>query len=256
MQERSTFISNILAALPGYNFIKEMYYFFKNPEMLDGEWESAPLNKSGANLVASLLLVGTLTGVLSWLLKDNTSIDFNKVINPVYLTLILSLRAIIFGAIFWILSFLLTYLKKKSLHTVYFMQVIQTYSLLNFFIVLGLWFSINKEIKTSVNEQSMGFLDSLITLCFAFTIFYLSYRLLFKPSYRYLSKYYPKPLALFFMVCIIFSSIILNKYINLGIGNKILNKNETCQEVQKYKKQGLMNKSTENQYINRCLALL
>ncbi len=61
------FLTNALRVIPGYDFLSEMFIFIKHPEIYDGTHEYAPLEKSGANLLKSMLFVGSLIAAFSFL---------------------------------------------------------------------------------------------------------------------------------------------------------------------------------------------
>lgn len=107
------FSTNALKIIPGYDFLSEMYIFIKHPEIYDGTHEYAPLVNSGANLLKSILIVGSLMAAFSFLsIKLAPITSFKLIFNQLYWYILLLIQPIKFGVFFWLCMSTATRFKK------------------------------------------------------------------------------------------------------------------------------------------------
>ncbi|MFE8115682.1 hypothetical protein [Brenneria goodwinii] len=254
---KETFLSNTIKAVPGYEFFRDMCYFIRNPDILDGEWESTPLKTAGKNLVKSLFLVGTVVAILNMLFKEFDIIDFPRVINPVYLTLTLAVRAVFFGVVYWMFAMMVTCFRTKGIHSLYFMQVIQTYSVINFLIVFLFWFCMNRvivtgDLKLPVSEGELWLGGGL-----GLAIILMCWRLLINPTARYLARYYSFRMSWVLTLLVVFTTIFVNSYVHLGFNNYLVNDYEFCEYIYKSKYELIgFDESQKSCFIGNCLEIM
>ncbi|MDE1309327.1 hypothetical protein G6Z90_07920 [Vibrio aestuarianus subsp. cardii] len=250
------FFSGILKAFPGKDFFPRMYYFIKRPEMLDGEWELSPLKNAGENIVTSLILVVALTSFVNQLLSNSGVISFPLVVNPVYLAINMTIGALIFSSLFWFVLMCLTSVKRKGAYPLYFLQVLQTYSVVNFFVVSLFWIGI----QLMITKDFLGLEPSILILTLAgitaLTAFYMSYRLLIVPVVNYLSTYYRRWISWFFVIIALSFTLTLNQIISFPVGaDSIINKLSLCEYLFKVKsEQDPSLESVKSCLIGKCVA--
>ncbi|WOR29458.1 hypothetical protein [Citrobacter portucalensis] len=110
-----SFITNTFKGIPGYDFILEMWLFIKNPEIFDGNYEYVPLKNAGANLLKSILIIGSLMAALTFLSKKEIPLSsLSLIFRQFYLQLILVVQAIEFGVFFWLSMTIATVIKKRG----------------------------------------------------------------------------------------------------------------------------------------------
>ncbi|MBY5920141.1 hypothetical protein [Ferrimonas balearica] len=244
----------MLESVPGYAFYKEMYYFIKNPEILDGEWESTPLKYSFKNLVNSILLVTSVLITLDWILKGFDILEFPSVINPVLLSINLLVQALIFGLIFWASASFVTCFRRVGAHKLYFYQVIQAYALLNFISLILFWFALNRVMVTgsasiSINKNELWFGGILGTAALV-----LAWWLLVIPTANYLSRYYSRFGAWVLTLIVLTVTLSINSKVNFGFGQHLLNKSEFCEQIYKIRNQRESVSDTEKScFIGKCI---
>ncbi|WP_194868850.1 hypothetical protein [Pseudoalteromonas sp. PPB1] len=247
------FFLKSLEALPGYEFICSMYHFVRRPEIMDGEWEAAPLNKAGYNLVQSLVLVTTFTVTLDWILKKIDIFDFPKIINPVFLTLSMGAQALLFGVMYWFFASTFTCAKKKGIHKLYFHQVMQTYSVLNFFAVCLLWLAMNRIVTTGNIENPVSKGDLWIGGGLGVVTLLLLWRLLVVPTSKYLGRYYSMKLSWFLTFVIFCAALFSNKYIYIDFSDYLLDKKGYCEYLYNKEKVPVGQKGC---FIGKCIGFL
>ncbi|MEJ3630487.1 MULTISPECIES: hypothetical protein [Vibrio] len=250
------FFSGILRAFPGKEFFPRMYYFIKRPEMLDGEWELSPLKNAGENIVTSLILVVALTSFVNQLLSNSGVISFPSVVNPAYLTINMTIGALIFASLFWFVLMCVTSVKKKGGYPLYFLQVLQTYSVVNFFVVSLFWIGIQLMITKDFLGVEPSFMILTLAGITALTAFYMLYRLLIVPVVNYLATYYQRWISWLFVIIALTFTFTLNQIISFPIGSdSIINKLSLCEYLFKVKsEQDPSLESIKSCIIGKCVA--
>ncbi|TOY93396.1 hypothetical protein [Vibrio fluvialis] len=250
------FISGVLKAFPGKDFFPRMYYFLKRPEMLDGEWELSPLKNAGENIVTSLILVVTFTSFVDQLLSNSGVISFPSIVSPAYLSINMAIGALIFASVFWFVLMCLTSIKKKGCYPLYFLQVLQTYSVVNFFVVSLFWIGI----QLIITKDFLGFEPNplLLTLAgiTALTAFYISYRLLIVPVVNYISTYFQRWVSWVFIIIALSITLTINKVVSFPVGaDLIIDKLSLCEYLFKIKsEQDPSLESMKSCLIGKCVA--
>lgn len=256
-EQRKTTLDWAMDALSINKFLREMYKFVLNPAMMDGEWEHAPLKKALRNLIYSLAYVGAFISILSWFLQNSDVVDFPTIINPVGLTLILAMQAIIFAVIFWVIASALTNLKRRGWHHLYFMQVLQTYALINFFVISLFWIALNRIIFTGDSRLAINAWDLSIGGVLAVIVIVLLFRLLIIPVKNYLSQYYRLLTSWLLTIAILLVTFIANAYFHPGVGNRLINAKVFC-EYSSSRKAELMSLDIhqKNKITGYCMELM
>jgi hypothetical protein len=239
MEKSKSFLIHAVEGCPGYEFIQQMCKFIKRPEMIDGEWESSPLKLSGRNLIHSLVLVGSLITILSGLLKGLDIIDFPRIINPIYLTLNLAIQSIIFAGILLFVVTIVSVFKKVGSRKLYFMQVLQTYSVINFFVVCLFWIAMQWLTVSSIQEKELSLIELAVGGCLAVVSMGLAWWLLVMPIAKYLSLYYSKRFAWALTLVIIVLTSQINQLVHFGFNDYLINKTEFCEYFYKVKSKSL-----------------
>ncbi|MCL9672727.1 hypothetical protein [Citrobacter sp. MNAZ 1397] len=246
------FLTNILKILPGYGFLLDMYTFIKHPAMYDGTHEYSPLINSGANLLKSTLIIGTLITAFGFLSIKTTPIaNFKLIFNQLYWYLILLIQPIKFGFFFWLCLSIVSRLKKNSWHIVYFLQVLQSYAVLNVIAFLLYCIAINRIILNGNFNIPLNNIDLFIGVALSVLAFILIYRLLIAPSFCYLSLYYKRPISAIIILLSIVAAYFLSTLINFVDWWNLVNKNEFCDFIYQLKAEHLQ--INEKSFLNQCI---
>lgn len=225
------FLRHIATTIPMYEFISDLITFIRRPEIYDGQHEYVPLYKSGGNYIKSLILVGVITGLISFIAKGSVPVDNTSLIlKPFAFLIILSYQAISFGMIIWALVFTFIFFKEKKLHTVCFLQTLHAYSVLNLLIPAFMFIGINRIIL--IVFSTLPFWMDITSLILPLIFFLMTYRLLVKPIQQYISRYYNN-LSAWIITAFIFSlgfwllghlpSLYNNHVIDINNMNSLLN---------------------------------
>ena len=230
------FFLGILRAFPGRMFFIRMFYFIKRPEMLDGEWELSPLKHAGENIFSSLVLVVGTSTIVNHLLANSGVMSFPSVINPAYLTLNMTIDAVIFAVIFWLVLAALSNFKSKGTYFIYFLQVLQTYSVVNFLIVGMFWVYMQMTVTQQFLHLEPSFLTLVLAGSMAVLAFGASIWLLVFPVVKYVSTYYSRFLSWCFVGAALTATLTLNQHVKIPIGSDlIINKLNFCEYLFKVK---------------------
>ncbi|VUS37290.1 hypothetical protein SB6411_05134 [Klebsiella spallanzanii] len=250
-----SFLINALKIIPGYDFLSEMYIFIKHPEIYDGNNEYAPLVNSGANLLKSILIVGSLITAFTFLsIKSAPITSFKLIFNQLYWYILLLIQPIKFGVFFWLCMSTATRFKKNVCHSVYFFQVLQTYAVINVIIFFLFCIAINRIFLTGDFNRPSGNIDLMIGFILALLVLILTFRLLIAPSFHYLSMYYKKPSSAIILLLSISISYYLANQMKLVDGKRIVNKKEFCELSYDLKiNPSHINKIDKNLYLNECI---
>lgn len=224
-------------ALAVKKFIREMYKFILHPDMMDGEWEHAPLKKAVSNLIYSLCYMGAFLSLLSWFLQSYDVVDFSAVINSIGLVITLAIQAVIFAIIFWLLASFVTNFKRRGWHYLYFMQVLQTYALIYFFVVGLFWLVLNRIIVTGDSRLAVNAWDFSIGIMLIIFTIGLAIWVLVVPVKKYLFRYYKSLMSWLLTICIFFGTFTANAYFHIGVGNRLVNYNTFCEYLSERKAQ-------------------
>lgn len=249
------FLTNALRTIPGYAFFSEMYIFIKHPEIYDGTYEYTPLVNAGANLLKSILIVSSLIATFSLVSFKSTPItSFKLIFNQFYWYIILLLQPIKFGIFFWMCMSAATLIKKRLWHSVYFLQVLQAYSVINIMVFFVFCVAVNRILLTGDSNKPSGNIDFIIGFILVAFFLMLIYRLLISPSFHYLSRYYKRSASAIILIISISTSSYLSSQIKLIDGKDIVNIKEFCELYYDLKKNHLnVNETSKKLYLNECI---
>lgn len=250
------FFLGILKAVPGRRFFTRMLYFIKRPEMLDGEWELSPLKHAGENILSSLVLVVGASTIVNHLLTNSSVMPFPSIINPAYLTLNMTIDAVIFAAIFWGLLACISNFKSRGIYLLYFLQVLQAYSVVNFLIIGMFWVYIQLIIDQDFLQLEPSYVTLILAGSMAILAFIASIWLLVIPVVKYVSTYYSKAFSWCFVGIALATTLTLNQYIKFPVGaDFVINKLNLCEYLFKVKSEQDPNlESMKSCIIGRCVS--
>lgn len=200
MKEVKRLIKSVLEEFPFCQFFVRMYYFIKSPRMLDGEWELSPLKLAGKNYFISFFAVFALVTAANYLFNSGDIFPFASVINPIHFSIVLFTEVAIFSITFWAFLTGVTCFKSQGFHKPYFLQVLQTYAILNFFVAFSMWVLIHDSVTTTLTGKETSGLVLILMGVLAFISFLLSIWLLVTPTAGYLQTYYSKKVSWLFVL--------------------------------------------------------
>ncbi|MFE4111507.1 hypothetical protein [Kosakonia sp. YIM B13611] len=132
MKIKNEILQKAVEIIPAKDFYHDMTTFIRHPEIYDGEHEYIPLQNALANLFKSLMSLLLLITLIKGLMLDNSLIaDFNSVINLLALQVILFIHAMTAAIAFGSTISIFTFLSEGKIYKVYFLQVIQTWSIIS-----------------------------------------------------------------------------------------------------------------------------
>lgn len=250
-----SFITNTFKGIPGYDFILEMWLFIKNPEIFDGNYEYVPLKNAGANLLKSILVIGSLMAALTFLSKKEIPLSsLSLIFRQFYLQLILVIQAIEFGVFFWLSMTIATVIKKRGWHIVYFLQVIQTYAIINIIIFFMLGIAVNRIFLTGDINTPVNSVELIVSATLAILVMYLSFRLLIAPSFRYLTRYYKTHFAIIITILVLFFTYLCCTNIKLDIWKNMINPEEVCKLQYNFKiAKQCSDEQEKTLFLNQCM---
>lgn len=200
MKEIKRFIKSVLEEFPFFQFFVRMHYFIKSPRMLDGEWESSPLKLAGKNYFISLFAVFGLVTAANYFFNSGDIFPFASIINPIHFSIVLFTEVVIFAMTFWVFLTGVTCFKSRGVHKPYFLQVLQTYAILNFVVAFSMWVLINDLIAKTITGKETSGLTVILMGVLAVISFLFSIWLLVAPTADYLQTYYSKTVSWLFVL--------------------------------------------------------
>ena len=230
MKKIREFFKSIAEVFPGFDFILRMVDFIKSPQMLDGEWEASPLKLAGKNFVSSFFVISILTTGINLLFSNGDVFPFSSIVNPIYMSFVVSIDAIIFACIFWLLLAVVTSFKSKGFHAPYFLQVLQTYSVVNFLIVFMMGISINVSITHKILGQESSLITQIAAGVLAVLSFSASAWLLLAPTAKYLQTYYSKFVSWMLVIAVGYTAMSVNQNASFSFSHDfIIDKPKFCE---------------------------
>ncbi|MEX1221146.1 MAG: hypothetical protein WEA82_03415 [Idiomarina sp.] len=244
-------------AMPFHGFAEKIWHFVRRPEINGESLEDSSLRYSGQNFIASLYLVTAVVAFVQYLLPQLFEIDLDQLINPLYLTMLLAVQAIVFSLILGVISSISLLPKKTTFHHLIVHQTIQAYAVLNLVVVVLFWMGMNRVLKTGDPQAATSQLDLWLGGGLALFAFWLIWRLLVKPLWRYIANHYTTKIAAGVTIIVLVSSSWANSYVIFGFGELVINKVAVCEQLYESKLlRGELDPSVDEQcFVGHCIAL-
>lgn len=242
------------AARPASRFIAQLVKFLISPTIRNGRDEAAPLHYAAWNFIASVSLVALLTTGLGALLPAFGFDGFSDAIRPGLLTLLLAGQALIFALLFWLLTAGACAMKKRGLHLLSFMQVLQSWALLNPLVVLLSWAALERLLTLSA-DQPLSVVYLALGGAYALALLVLAARLLLLPVMHALRRYFGLPAAAVLTLLISCVSFYLSAQLTRPFGPLAFEAQATCQLLNHNRNApGSAERVPEKQFLDGCLA--
>jgi ABC-type amino acid transport system permease subunit len=245
-------------ALPFHDSLEKMWQFVRKPEIEGGSLKDSLLRYSGQNFIASLFLVSTVVALVQYLLPQLFEINIGQLINPLYLTLLLAIHAIVFAFILGFFSTISLLPKQPAFQHLVVHQTIQSYAVLNLLVVVLFWLGTNRVLKTGDLQEASSELDLWLGGGVGVIALWLSWRLLMKPLWKYIAKHYAPKIAFGVTAIVLFTSSWTNSYVVFNFGDLVINKSAVCKQLYETKKQrGDIEPSVdEHCFVGHCINLM
>lgn len=243
-------------AVPFHEFIERSWRFICKPDITGESLENSSLRYAGSSFVSSFFLVVTFAVIFQSLFPQIFKLDIGQLVNPVYLSIALGLQAIVFSLILASISSVLLFPKKPTFHYLVAHQAVQVCAVMNLLVVVVFWIGVNRVLENGDIKSSSSMLDLLLGGGLAILAFYFSWRLLVRPLWNYMARYYEKRFALGMAVAVVSVTLWVNSYAVFGFGELIINESALCKQLYEIKRQrGEVDASVDEQYlIRRCTA--
>ncbi len=243
-------------AVPFHEFIDRSWRFICKPDITGESLENSSLRYAGSSFVSSFFLVVTFAVIFQGLFPQIFKLDIGQLVNPVYLSIALGFQAIVFSLILASISSVLLFPKKPTFHYLVAHQAVQVCAVMNLLVVIIFWICVNRMLYAGDIKTSSSMLDLLLGGGLAILAFYFSWRLLFRPLWNYMARYYEKRFALGMAVAVFSVTFWVNSYAVFGFGELIINESALCKQLYEIKRQrGEVDASVDEQYlIRRCTA--
>ncbi|MDV6318706.1 hypothetical protein [Chromohalobacter sp. HP20-39] len=244
-------------AIPFHDFAEKICHFVRRPEISGESLEDSSLRYSGQNFIASLFLVTAVVAFVQYLLPQLFEIDLGQLINPLYLTMLLAIQAIVFSLILGVISSISLLPKKPTFHHLIFHQTIQAYAVLNLVVVVLFWMGMNRVLTTGDPQEASSQLGLWIGGGLGLFAFWLIWRLLVKPLWRYMANHYTTKIAVGVTAIVLASSSWTNSYVFFGFGDLVINKAAVCKQLYESKLlRGELDPSVDEQFfVGHCMDL-
>ncbi|WPG21505.1 hypothetical protein SD435_03180 [Kosakonia cowanii] len=255
MKIKNDVIQKTLDVIPTKDFFRDMVTFIKHPEIYDGENEYVPLKNAGANFFKSLIVITAIITLIKWLMLDSSAVaDFNSIVNPLALQAILTVHALTAAAIFWATLSAVTYFTKRETHYVYFLQVIQTWAVMNVLALALSWMAFNRLIENGTTNIAINNFDLSLGGILGASYFYLLYRLIFKPVFIHLRPKFSAFNSLLIVITGLMIALLSIIYIPTGLSGYLVNRKSLCIIIYEKninpKKDNPINKAM---FLSRCI---
>lgn len=244
-------------ALPFHDFAEKSWHFVRRPEINGESLEDSSLRYSVQNFIASLLLVTAVVAFVQYLLPQLFEIDLGQLINPLYLTVLLAIQAIVFSFILGVISSISLLPQKPTFHHLIVHQSIQVYAVLNIVAVVLFWIGMNRILKTGDPYEATSQLDLWLGGGLALFACWLIWRLLVKPLWRYMANHYTTKIATGVTTIVLVSSFWINSYMAFDFGELVINKAAVCKQLYEFKLlRGELDPSVDEQFfVGHCVDL-
>ncbi|MFE4127281.1 hypothetical protein ACFX4S_21620 [Kosakonia sp. YIM B13605] len=255
MKIKNEILQKAVEIIPAKDFYHDMATFIRHPEIYDGEHEYTPLQNALANLFKSLMSLLLLITLIKGLMLDNSLIaDFNSVINPLALQVILFIHAMTATIAFGSTISILTFLSEGKIYKVYFLQVIQTWSIISLLALILSWMALNRLLENGTTNIAINSFDLWFGGFIGLLIFYLLGRLIVKPVFNHLRQKYNTFISTIIVFVGMAIALLSIAYIPTGLSDYLVSKKALCNIVyQKNIQPEFDNARNKNIFLTQCL---
>lgn len=254
MEEKSS-LRLALEAIPFFEFLESSWAFVKNPEIKGEALSDSLLIYAGQNFVKSLFLVTLVMAAVGYGFPHMFDVDIGKLINPLYLSGLLVVHALILAIVLATFTSFALLPKGPKLHYLVGHQVVQAYAVLNLFVIAMFWIAVNHVLKAGDPWKPTGDADMVLSGTLAVTAMYLAWRLIVSPIWRYTRRYYSKGIAISVTAAIFSASSWATHFTAFGFSDLVINKPIMCKlAYEQNKRKGLSGSGDEACFLDTCLA--
>lgn len=242
-----------LEAVPFHQYLESSWRFICNPEINNERAKASALINAWPSLIHSLFLLIAVAVVFQNILPGTFSSNIERVINPVYLPLLITIHSIVLSLVITTMVSFALWRRALSFHYSVTCQCIQFFSITNPIITILLWIIINRAIvggdihKPISNHDAWGSFAAIIAL------FLLGWRLLVSPLWSYLSNHFNKLPALTLTLIILSAAPWISSMITIGDATILMNPRALCEEVYELRHEKLeVIEMNRKQFLDAC----
>jgi len=126
--------------------------------------------------------------------------------------------------------------KEPRFHHLIIHQTLHSYAVANFIIIVIFAIGVNRALVTGDILRATNSIDLWVGGLFGASALYLIWRLLAKPLWHYIARYYNKTFSFVLLIIVIVVTLWINKHASFGFGNLIINKSEFCKQLYEIKR--------------------
>lgn len=218
-------------AVPFHQYLESSWRFIRTPEINNERSNTSTLTNAWPNLIHSFFLLIAVAVVFQNILPGTFSSDVERVINPVYLPILLTFHSIAFSLLLTALVSVTLSRRVISFHHAVTCQCIQFFSITNPILTIFIWISVNRAVVGGDIHKPINNHDFWFTITAGIALIFLTWRLLASPLWSYFSNYFSRLSSLVLILVVLSTAIWISSKITIGDGTILMNRKALCEEV-------------------------
>lgn len=241
--------------LPFYETGSRLWRFIMDPEIRGENLRDSTLVYAGRDFLDSIFIVVAFLAVVESLTSQFYPAKAVEMIDPVYLVLMLSIQAFVFGMICASLVSIILLARARQFHWLIFHHTLRTHAVLVFLVALIFWLLLQRVIVVQGMAKPINSFDLWFGGILGVLVVYLTWRLFGKPLYRYFLRYFgfysSAPLALLVFVV----ALCVNAFIRLDFEQHMIDKPSWCNQLFMRSLEGEKSSGSESytEFMTNCL---
>lgn len=215
-------------ALSRSGLLERLWQFVRKPDIVGERESESGLLYAGKNCAISVLVVTSFAAFVDRLVPKLFDIDVMRIFDPFWLGMTLATQVLLFAATLAGTGSLALLPHGVRLHRLLAFQVVQVYAVLHFPTILMLGIAADRIVRFGDLRETAGTGDLLFGGALAFLVFYLAWRLLFRPVAHYMARYYRKSVAAFVAILVFGCTFAVNAYTAFGFGDLMIDREGLC----------------------------
>lgn len=241
--------------LPFYETGSRLWRFIMDPEIRGENLRDSTLVYAGRDFLDSIFIVVAFLVVVESLTSQFYPAKAVEMIDPVYLVLMLSIQAFVFGMICASLVSIVLLARVRQFHWLIFHHTLRAYAVLVFPVTLIFWLLLQRVIVVQGIAKPINSFDLWFGVILSGLVVWLTWRLFGTPLYRYFLRYsgFYSSAALALLVFVV--ALCVNAFIRLDFEQHMIDKPSWCNQLFMRSLEGEKSSGSESyaEFMSNCL---
>jgi hypothetical protein len=218
-------------AIPFHQYLESSWRFIRTPEINNERSDTSTIINAWPNLIHSLFLLIAVAVVFQNIFPGTFSSDVERVINPVYLPILLTFHSIAFSLLLTALVTVTLWRRVISFHHAVTCHCIQFFSITNPIFTIFIWIIVNRAVVDGDVHKPINNHDFWFTITAVIALIFFAWRLMLSPLWSYFSNYFGRLSSLVLVLIVLSTTIWISSKITIGDGTVLMNRKALCEEL-------------------------